>query len=169
MRNLLSCLQSFAVRPTSVAVVAPRHGSCTLGLLSLHMAWKRLISNLNVVFQGAKKAAKAKKKQTPKKRWKTARRARSIFILIPEADNTVNKHRVLFSSKISLTARWGEEGDGDGKQLYSSSFREAPCHKFCMRCRIITQIHIFMPVPLLSTANLSAGEERKGRASCFLC
>lgn len=63
MRNLFSCLQSFAVRPTSVAVVAPRHGSYTLGLLSLHMAWKQLISNLNVVFQGAKKAAKAKKKK----------------------------------------------------------------------------------------------------------
>lgn len=114
MRNLLSFLQSFAVRPTSVAVVAPRHGSYTLGLLSLHMAWKRLISNLNVVFQGAKKAATAKKKKTPKKRWKTARRARSIFILIPEADNTVNKHRVLFSSKFSLTARWGGGRRGTG-------------------------------------------------------
>lgn len=64
MRNLLSCLQSFAFRPTSVAVVAPRHGSYTFGLLSLHMAWKRLISNLNVVFQGAKKAVKVKKKNS---------------------------------------------------------------------------------------------------------
>lgn len=62
MRNLLSCLQSVAFRPTSVAVVAQRHGSYTLGLLSLYMSWKRLISNLHVVFQGAKKAVKAKKK-----------------------------------------------------------------------------------------------------------
>lgn len=47
------------------------------------------------------------------------------------------------------------------KALYSSSFCKAPCHELCVCCRIITEIHIFMPIPLLSAANLSAGEKRE--------
>lgn len=58
---------------------------------------------------------------------------------------------------------FGSRGGWNKKALYSSPFCEAPCHKFCMRCWIITQIHIFMPVPLLSTANLSAGKKEKGK------
>ena len=52
---------------------------------------------------------------------------------------------------------------GGIKALCSFSFSEAPCHKFCVRCWIITQIHIFMPISLLSAANLSAGKKEKGK------
>lgn len=38
-----------------------------------------------------------------------------------------------------------------------------------VRCWIITQIHIFMPIPLLSAANLSAGKKEKGKHLVFLC
>lgn len=39
----------------------------------------------------------------------------------------------------------------------------APCHELRVRCWIITQIHIFMPIPMLSAANLSAGKKEKGK------
>lgn len=51
---------------------------------------------------------------------------------------------------------------GGIKALYSFSFCRAPC-QLCVRCWIITQIHIFMPIPLLSAANLSAGKKEKGK------
>lgn len=47
--------------------------------------------------------------------------------------------------------------------MYSPSFCAAPCHELRVRCRIITQIHIFMPIPLLSATNLSAGKKEKGK------
>lgn len=72
-------------------------------------------------------------------------------------------HRLINSKQTWCTFLLQVSTQGGIKALCSFSFSEAPCHKFCVHCWIITQIHIFMPIPLLSVANLSAGKKEKGK------
>lgn len=151
---------------------APRRCSHILTLVHSLVTFENDLFKISVLYFGGQKNLRRPKKKSsppPKKAGKPQDARRSIFILVPEADKNSKQTPCTFLLQVFAHGGVRKRRGGDKKALYSSSFREAPCHKFCMRRRIITQIHIFMPAPLLSTANLSAGEERKGRASCFLC
>lgn len=72
-------------------------------------------------------------------------------------------HRLINSKQTCCTSLLQVSTQRGIEALCFLAFCTARCHKLHVRCWIITQTHIFMPIPLLSAANLSAGKKGKGK------